>query len=254
MKGEDGLFTGYKSDSEPVLDVVNTVPVSSIKTIKMMAEVEPFQESELEENKILHSGASNSKLLNVFRDVRTKLVQIAEKNNFILMVTSTCSGGGSSFAAVNIAAAFALDQSKTSLLIDCNLYQPNFHRLIKTHPDYGLTDYLVDASLKVDDIIYPSGVPRLRIIPVGSHIEGGAEHFTSERMKRFLENVRERYPDRFIVLEAPPIGISAEARILADLCDYSILIVPSGKSSREQIKSAVSAIDERKFAGIMFNN
>jgi len=222
--------------------------------IGRMAEISPWTSAELDDRKIIYPGMANTTILNTFREIRTKLVQAADKKNFVLMVSSVCAKGGSSFIAMNMAAVFALDPTKTSLLIDCNLYQPTAHNLLGVQPDFGLTDYLVKPELDIDDIIYASGVNRLRIIPVGEHIEGGAEHFTTDRMQEFVSSIRARYPDRFIIIDAPPVGLSAEGQILAELSDYSLLVVPYGKVTEQQINAGLSAAGKDKVAGVIFNN
>lgn len=226
----------------------------SANQIKQMAEIVPLSPAELDELKIVYPGMPNTAVLNTFREIRTKLVSSANKNNFVLMISSICHEGGGSFTALNMAAVFALDKTKTALLIDCNLYQPTADKLLGVEPDFGLTDYLVNPDLDVDDIIYASGIDRLRVIPVGSHIEGGAEYFTSERMYQFVLSVKERYPDRFIIIDAPPVGLSAEGKILAELSDYLVLVVPYGKVSEQQIQAGVAAAGEDKVSGIIFNN
>lgn len=231
-----------------------TSSLRSVSQIKKMAEITPLSSAELEDQKIVFPGMANGAVLNTFREIRTKLVQKAEKNNFVLMVSSVCHEGGGSFIALNMAAVFALDQTKTALLIDCNLYKPTANRLLGVEPDFGLTDYLVNPDLDIDDIIYASGINRLRVIPVGGHIEGGAEYFTSERMHQFIQSVKSRYPDRFIIIDAPPVGLSAEGRILAELSDYLVLVVPYGKVTDQQIMSGVNAAGKDKVSGIIFNN
>ena len=222
--------------------------------IGSMTELREFSGYELDELKILHPGMSDRRVLNAFRDLRTKLLQRSRHDNFICMVTSLGEGGGASYVSANLAAAFALDKAKTSLLIDCNLYDPSVNKLLSVDAEYGVTDFLDDGSLDVQDIIYASGIPRLRGIPVGSNREGGAEHFSSQRMNLFIKNVKNRYPDRFIVADAPCINTSAEARILADLCDLVVLVVPYGKVGASQILSGIEKIDKDKLVGLVLND
>lgn len=229
-------------------------PTGGVQQIRQMAEVDLLSDQELEEKKIINPRFPNKELINIFREIRTKLVQESNKKNFVAMVSSVVHGGGSSFFSINLATAFALDQSKTSLLIDCNLYEPSLDKTFNIVPEYGLTDYLEDPTLNVDDIIYASGVQRLRIVPAGSYREAGAEYFSSERMAMFINAVKERYPDRFIFIDAPPVGMSAEGRIVAELSDYSILVVPYGKVTTQQIQAGVDAVGEDKLAGLIFNN
>jgi Mrp family chromosome partitioning ATPase len=181
-------------------------------------------------------------------------MQRSKGKNFICLVTSLCDGGGSSFVAMNLAAAVALDKTKTSLLVDCNLYDPSVDRLLGVEADYGLTDFLDEPQLQVQDIIYASGVPRMRLIPVGSNRERGAEHFSSQRMGQFVDGIKARYADRFVFVDAPPIASSAEAKILAGLCDMVVLVVPYGKVSEQQMNQGISMVAEDKLAGVVFNN
>lgn len=222
--------------------------------IRQMAEVDLLTDQELEEKKIINPRFPNKELINIFREIRTKLIQESNKKNFVAMVSSVVHGGGSSFFSINLATAFALDQSKTSLLIDCNLYEPTLDKTFNIVPEYGLTDYLEDPTLNVDDIIYASGIQRLRVVPAGSYREAGAEYFSSERMAMFIDAVKERYPDRFIFIDAPPVGLSAEGRIVAELSDYAILLVPYGKVTTQQIQAGIDAVGEDKLAGLIFNN
>ena len=233
---------------------VGVIQPGSVQQIRQMAGVELLSPQEMEEKKIINPSFSNKEFLNTFREIRTKLIQGSHKRNFVAMVCSMVHGGGATFNAVNLAAAFALDQSKTSLLIDCNLYEPTLDKLFNLNPEYGLTDYLEDPTLSIDDIIYASGVQRLRVVPAGSFREAGAEYFSSERMAAFIEAVKKRYPDRFIFIDAPPAGLSAEGRIVAELSDCAILVAPYGRVTLSQIQAGIDAVGKEKVAGIIFNS
>lgn len=227
----------------------------SLERIRKMADIPALTRAELDEAKILHSGMVNTKLLNAFRELRTKIYQdINTEENFILMISSVAPEGGSSFVSLNLAASIALDRSKTSIVIDCNVYSPSVQNLFPIEPSYGLTDYLDNITLEPEDIIYSSGVKRLRLIPAGKQQEHGVELFTSSRMKRLLSELKSRYKDRNIILDAPSLSSSADARILSELCDYVVLVVPYGKLTGSQLKSAIGAIDKEKLIGVVFNS
>jgi capsular exopolysaccharide synthesis family protein len=228
--------------------------VAGIAEIRRMADVQLLDRAELEKRKLISPDMKNRQVLNVFRELRTKLTKLAGDRNFIVTVTSVCSKGGTTYMAANLAAVFALDQAKTALLLDCNLYDPGLESLFSLNTDFGLTDYLIDTTIDIEDIIYASGIPRLRVIPVGGHCEGGAEYFSSQKMQEFLAKVKNRYPDRFVFIDAPPIGTSVEARIISQLSDYVILVVPYGKATQGQILESIDAIEPEKFAGIVYNN
>ena len=73
-------------------------------------------------------------------------------------------------------------------------------------------------------------------------------------MELFLRTVKERYPDRFIILDSPPIALYAESQILVSLCDLAIMVVGYGQASSAQIQAGIGAIGTDKLAGLVFNN
>ncbi|MDX1634894.1 MAG: polysaccharide biosynthesis protein [Marinobacter sp.] len=223
------------------------------KQIVRMQEPRKLTGDDLDERRIIYPESPNRDLVNRFRNLRTKLLEVSGGNNFTLVVTGAGEGAGSSFVALNLAAAFAFDQSKTALVIDCNLREPSMHATLDIAPESGLTDFLDDPDYDIARIIYPTGIPRLRLIPAGSRRESPSEFFTSFRMKQFLQAVRRRYPDRFIVLDTAPITESPDARILGELADYSMLVVPHGRISPGQVENAATAFNPDKFVGAVIN-
>lgn len=203
--------------------------------------------------KIIYPEMSNRGVANTFREIRTKMLALSQGRNFVAMVTSVGSRGGASFVSLNLATAFSFEESKSSLLIDCNLRQPKLHSMVDLKQKKGLTDYLENTKIDLEEIIYPSGISRLRLIPIGKKRESVVEYFTSARMKRFLDTVHMRYMDRFIFLDAPPIGESVDARILAELCDLVVLVVDYGKVTESKLQAAVEGIGKEKLAGVVFN-
>ncbi len=231
----------------------NEPMVSGREQISKMFEQELLSHKELDAKKIIYRSMTDKKTLNLYRELRTKLLTKSGNKNFVCMVSGLSDGSGTSHIALNIAASIGLDLSKTALLIDCNLYSPSIDKLLPFQPEYGLTNYLNDEGADVQRILYASGIPRLRVIPVGSYVESGAEYFSSERMSEFIDKIRQRYPDRFIIIDAPPVGLSTEARILSSICDVALLVMSYGKSTEAQLLEGIEAIGEEKLAGIVFN-
>jgi len=227
---------------------------NSHSEIGRMGEVDRFSVKELDQLKIISGSMQNSKILNVFRELRTQLLNTNKKKNFVCMVSSISQGGGASYVASNLAAVFALDKTKTSLLIDANLYDPGLDKLIIGDSESGITDYLSDSSLNIKDVVYATGVPRLRVIPIGGNREAAAEYFSSDKMQHFVEEIRTRYPDRYVFIDSPPILDSSEARILSEIVDVVLLIVGHGTVTQEQVESAIHIVDTDKLAGLVYNN
>lgn len=232
----------------------NVTPLDQADRIRLMSEVRQFDTNELDELKILHTGVGNRDQLKVFRDLRTRITRRAGTGNFLCLVTSLIEGGGASYVASNLAAAIALDKTKTSLIVDCNLYAPSVDRLLATPADKGLTDFLDTYHMGVESIVHASGIPRVRIIPAGHKRLGGTEMLTTPRMRAFMDEIKHRYSDRFILLDSPSASIySAETRILAELCDFVVMVIPAGRVSESQINESIAAIGRDRLVGVVFN-
>jgi protein-tyrosine kinase len=221
--------------------------------ISKMSEVRHFTSAEFQALKIVSASDEGSVHLKVFRDLRTQLMKKTDWRNFVCLVTSAAPGG-SSHVAVNLAATIALDKSKTSLLVDANLYSPYAEVLLPVPSQLGLTDFLDDPTTGVEDIVYASGVPRMRVVPVGNNREGGTEKLNSPRMREFFAEIKNRYSDRFVIVDAPSAAdYDAEIRILAELCDFVVLVVPYGKVTESQLNASIDKIGADHLAGIVYN-
>ncbi len=208
---------------------------------------------ELQAKRIIHPDMDNLSILNSFREIRTLLIQKSPRKNFVLMVVSLAHDMGATFVAVNIGSAFSYEGQKTSLLIDCNQQKPKLDGLFNTETRYGLSDYLYDPKIRSRNIIYPTGIYRMNFIPVGNRRTVGEEVLSSERMQEFIGVLKRRYADRYIILNAPPLEVSADAAIMSEVVDYIVVVVPYGRATRSQIHKAVKLLPQEKIVGIVLN-
>lgn len=227
---------------------------SSSKQIALMDEGDLYTADELDELKIIHPDSEHLSIINRYRELRTELIHKSNGDNFVVMLTSCLSGDDTGLRTINLASAFAFDESKTSLAIDCNLRSPSFSKVINLDFPLGITDYFESDKITADNIMYNSGIKRLRIIPAGAKKESASEYFTSMKMRILMRELLERYTDRYVFLNTAPILDSADTKILVDACDFVILDVPYGRVTTKRIKEAASAIGDDKLAGIIFSN
>lgn len=226
----------------------------SATAIALMREPSPRDKSELMLQHIIFPEMAENSTVQAFREIRTKVLQKTQGKNCIIMVTSVSNMAGSTFVATNLGVAFAFDAGKTALLVDCNLRNPGFQQLFPDGSPLGITDYLEKGEIDVADIIHSVGIERLRVIPAGDRREIPSEYFTSARMRQLLDGIRQRYAERFIILDAPPMSETADTQIIAELCDYVLLVVPYGRVTIGQVDACVKSLDNKKLLGIVFNN
>lgn len=225
------------------------------QSIARMAETTALAVKQLEEHRLIHREPSAREHSDAFREIRTRLLELGGKHNLVTLVVPVSPGSGSSFVARNLATAFAFDEARSSLLIDCNLRYPAQHDAFELERgSEGLIDFLEHPSMGIKSIIYHTGIPRLRLIPAGTARENTSEYFSSFRMRAVIDSLRCRYPDRYLFLDGPAIMGAPDARILSDLADQVIVVAGYGRDTPAAITQAAANFDPAKLAGLVFNH
>jgi len=210
-------------------------------------------DDELSNLRILHNNMLNSHILAEFRTLRTTLLQKTKGNNKTILVYSSKPRAGASYVSVNLAAALALDEKKTSLVINCDINNKAIYENLINSKSFGLVDYL-SSEINAEQIIYPTGIKRLRVIPAGESEESFNEYFSLRRFHELLDEIKERYGDRYIILDGPSASDAADIRLLSEVVDIVLMVVPFGKDSVDSVKNASRLVSKDKFIGIVIND
>lgn len=210
---------------------------------------------QLEDRRLIHRNESMREQADAFRELRTRLLAAGGDRNFVTLIAPVRHGSGGSFVARNLAAAFAFDESKTALLLDCDARHASQQAALRIDAaGGGLMDYLGDPDRNLADIIYATGLPRLQLIPVGSARETTGEAFTSLRMRAMIDSLRSRHADRYLIIDSPPVEGSPDARILSELADLVVVVAGYGRVTPDAIDKAVAVFPPEKIAGVVFNH
>lgn len=209
----------------------------------------------LEDRQLIHRSDSVRTQADAFRSLRTKLLALGEGRKTVILVTPVQPGCGGSFVARNLAAAFAFDDTKSVVLIDCDALHPTQHAAFGVDAaNGGLMEYLDGSAADLDAIQYDSRLPRLRLVPCARPRETTGEHFSTPRMRTMIDSLRGTQPNRYLILDGPPALDSPDARILSDLADLVVLVAGHGQVTIDHIDNAAASFDPDKLAGVVFNN
>lgn len=207
----------------------------------------------LDAKRVVHRMGDDQRLTDIFRELRTRLLPDTGLRNPVILVSGVGPHCGASFVARNLAAAIAMDEERTALLIDCNLRRPSQSAAFDPPAGPGLADFLRSPSMGAQSIIYPTGVPRLRVIPAGTTPRDCGDQLASVRMRTLIAELSNRYADRCLVLDAPLAVGSPEARMLSQRADIVLLVAGAAMHRTEQVMEAASVFDPAKLAGVIFN-
>lgn len=231
-----------------------TAPQSgALSAIARMQESYLLVPDELSNRGIIHPDMPEAGTVKAFRDVRTKILQKSQGRNAVIMVTSPVPDPQTSLVTLNIAAAFAFDAGRTALAVDCDVRHRVFSSILDVANARGLSDYLTEEECDIGSVVHSVGIERVRMIPAGTQTDLNTEAFTTERMRRLIEDVYRRYPERYVILDAPPLTESADTQILADLCDYVLVVIPYGRVTASTAAEAMKNLDPKKIVGVVLN-
>jgi len=179
---------------------------------------------------------SRSAFAESYRSVRTALqFSTASGVPRLLTVTSAMVSEGKSTTAVSLAIQFA-QAGKRTLLIEADLRKPTLHKILQLDNQTGLTNYLAGGEVHPADITRPTHIPNLFAIPSGPLPPNPAELLSSSRMVALLTLAAEKFDQ--VVLDSPPLLGLADALIIGNLCEGTLLTVEMGSTPRGYVQGA----------------
>jgi protein-tyrosine kinase len=188
-----------------------------------------------------------------FKILRSNILfPLAGKPPRSILLTSAGPGDGKTFAAANLAISIALNINRYVLLIDADMRWPQIHTRFGFPPVPGLSDYLAEGR-PLSSLLLHTKVDKLTLLPAGPPPNNPSELISSERMASLLNEVTTRYPDRLIVIDAPPPAMAAETGVLAREVDGIIVVVRYGSTRREAIADLIQRMGEKKILGSIVN-
>jgi non-specific protein-tyrosine kinase len=72
-------------------------------------------------------------------------------------------------------------------------------------------------------------------------------------MSEFVQDVRNRYEDRFIFFDVPPVLVGADTMAVAQMVDGIVLVAETGKTSKDNFQKAVELLPREKLIGVVMN-
>ncbi len=175
-----------------------------------------------------------------------------ERGNLIA-ITSSLPGEGKTYTTLNLALSIATELDSTVLIIDGDILRPKLSQLLGLERNKGLTDVLHDPQTRISDVLVSTQIPKLKIMPAGNKYENSTELLSSDGMERLVVELGNRYSDRIVLFDSPPLLATSEATVLNHLMGQILLVVEAGKTPVDAVKDSLSHIHEDKVIGLVLN-
>ncbi len=204
----------------------------------------------LAEAGIVSPNAPRSQIADQFRVIKRPLISNAMgkgasviANGNLIMVTSALAGEGKSFTAINLALSIATELDNTVMLVDADVARPSVLRVLGLPPSPGLLDLVLDESKDMSSVLLRTNIDKLSILPSGTPHERATELLASDAMIKLLENMANRYPDRIIIFDSPPLLLTTEARVLASHMGQVVVVVRAESTLQSDVQHALTTIE-----------
>jgi len=173
-----------------------------------------------------------SVMAEAFRTFRTNLqYMLTENQGNVISVQSTHPGEGKTFISINLASILAMNDKKV-VIIGVDLRKPKLHHVFDLSNEKGLSTYLIGYD-KLEDVIFPTTVNNLSMIPSGPIPPNPAELLGKPEMRQLLEELRTKFD--YVILDNAPVSYVTDGIITGQLSDLNIFVLRYGVSSKQQI-------------------
>ncbi|MCX7217599.1 MULTISPECIES: XrtA-associated tyrosine autokinase [Undibacterium] len=176
----------------------------------------------------------------------------------LIMVASSLPGEGKTFCAVNLAISMAMELDHTVLLVDADVARPSVPRYLQIRAEseaseIGLMDVLLDDNLDLADAMLKTNIDKLTLLRAGRSHHRATELLASQSMIALLSEIADRYPDRLIIFDSPPLLLTSEARVLASQMGQIVLVVEAESTTQHAVKEVLHQLKACQNVNLIYN-
>ena len=198
---------------------------------------------------VVTPNAPRSQTVDQYRVIKRPLITNAMgkgaayiKHGNLIMVTSALAGEGKSFTSVNLAMSIAAERDSTVMLVDADVARPSVPRMLGLPAGPGLLD-LLEGTADMASVLLKTNIDKLTILQSGTPHPRATELLASDAMRLLLEDMAQRYSDRIIIFDSPPLLLTTESRVLATQMGQVVMVVQADKTYQADVQRALATID-----------
>ena len=202
---------------------------------------------------LLHRETGDTPDAEAYRILRTNIeFNRKSPDAKTISIVSGGPGEGKSTTLVNLA-FIAAQGGYSTLIVDADLRRPVQHAMFEVGNKTGLTNYLT-TEMPLENVILPTKVPNLSLIPSGPLPSDAVGILNSQRMSDLIAELKSRYD--IVFFDSPPMLGVSDASVLASEVDQTIIVVQHRRFPRAmltRVKQAVVGVGGTVL-GVVLNN
>ena len=161
----------------------------------------------------------------------------------LIFVTSALPGEGKTYNAINLAMSIAMEVDHSVLLVDADVVRPSVMARLGVEAELGMLDVLTKPSLDLSEVLMRTNIPKLSLLPAGRPTDQSTELLASVAMERLLADLAERYADRIVIFDGPPLLATSESRVLAARMGQVLMVVQAQKTAQSSVARAFADVE-----------
>lgn len=227
-------------------------PASVVGRISALLDVVPLKITNL---MLATAREEKTAVVEEYNKLRSSIIALTKGEKFLntVMVTSTLTDEGKSMTALNLAISLAKEHNHTVLLVDADLRRPSVHKYLDINPEVGLVHCLRD-KVPIEKALIKTGVGNLVVLPAGEAVKDPVDMLSSNRMKEIVTELKQRYPERYVIFDTPPALPFADAGVLAGIVDAILFVVREGKAKSEDVVKTLEDLKGHNLLGVVYND
>ncbi len=227
------LFDNLVHSRKDVEDFFNAPIIGDIPEIKS-------------DKKIVVSEKDRDNVAESFRILRTNIdfmLSHSEEKCKTVFVTSTVSGEGKTFIAINIASALALTGKKV-LLIGADIRKPKISDYLNVTVSKGITHYLTDRTIEIPDLIDHVDKTNFDVIHSGVLAPNPSELLMNGRFNNIIKYGKDNYD--YLVIDTAPVNLVTDTLLLGKDADLFVYIVRANYLDKRFLEIPKMLYDEKR--------
>ena len=206
----------------------------------------------LAKNRIVAFNKNNHLSLG-FDILRTQVIKKMLKNGWrTIAITSPIPACGKTMVSINLAMSIAHHTSRTAMLVDFDLRRPTVSKYLGLTSGPTLNDVLAGEASIAESLVNP-GLERFVILPTAMPVKYPSEVLSSRKVTNLITEFRDRYAERIVIFDLPPLLGTDDAMIMLSQVDCVLVVVGNGMVSKTDLAESMRYVNQDKLLGTVLN-
>jgi Mrp family chromosome partitioning ATPase len=138
------------------------------------------------------------------------------------------------------------------VLVEADLRHPAAARYLGNSAPRGLSSYLLDQTMTLDNVLQRPASIAFAVVPAGAASSMPYELLKSPRLTALLTELRQRFD--CVLVDTPPALPFPDVGILRDLVDGFVVVVRANRTPKEMLQDTMTVLGRQRTLGLVFND